>query len=74
MDPAPSRNPRRLSKGTHDMPDPQHLDPGQPAPVAGHYRAHDARRSAIAQVVRMREGELLPPLPTGFTWVLMEKW
>jgi hypothetical protein len=56
------------------MPDPKHLDPGQPAPFAGHYQAHDARRSPIAQVVRMRLGELLPPLPRGFTWVLMDKW
>jgi hypothetical protein len=56
------------------MPDPQHLDPGQLAPFAGYYRAHDAHRSPIAQVVPMREGEALPPLPKGFTWVLMEKW
>ncbi len=56
------------------MPDPQHLDPGQPAPVAGYYRAHSASGTPIEQVVPMREGELLPPLPTGFTWVLMEKW
>jgi hypothetical protein len=56
------------------MPDPQYLDPGQPAPHAGHYRAHDAHRSPIAQVVRMREGEPLPPLPKSFTWVLMDKW
>jgi len=56
------------------MPDPQHLDPGQPAPVAGYYRAHDASGTRIERVVSMREGELLPPLRKGFTWVLMDKW
>jgi hypothetical protein len=56
------------------MPDPQPLDPGQPAPVAGYYRAHNVLRAPIEQVVPMREGEPLPPLPEGFTWVLMEKW
>jgi hypothetical protein len=56
------------------MQDPQHLDPGQPAPVTGYYRAQDAHRSPIAQVVPMREGEPLPPLTKGFTWVLMKKW
>jgi hypothetical protein len=56
------------------MPDPQHLDPGQPAPVAGYYRAHDAFGAPTEQVVPIRESEPLPPLPKGFTWVLMEKW
>ena len=57
------------------MPDGQPLNPGQPAPVAGYYRAHDAHGSPIAQVVPMREGEPLPSLPKGCTWVLlMEKW
>ena len=56
------------------MPDPQHLDPGKPAPVVGYYRAQNALGSPIEQVVAMREGELLPPLPTGFIWVLMDKW
>jgi hypothetical protein len=74
MDPPPARSPRRLSTGARDMPDPEHLDAGQPAPVAGYYRAHDVHRSPIAQVVRMREGELLPPLPKGLTWVLMHEW
>ena len=55
------------------MPDPQHLDPVQPAPVAGYYRAHDAFGAPTEQVVPMRESEPLPPLPKGFTWVLMEK-
>ncbi len=49
------------------MPDPQHLDPEQPAPVAGYYRAHDTFGAPIEQVVPMREGEPLPPLPRGFT-------
>jgi len=56
------------------MPDPQHLDPGHPVPAAGYYLAHDMFGESIAQVVPMREGEPLPPLPKGFTWVLMEKW
>ena len=56
------------------MPDPQPLSPGQPAPVAGYYRAHNAVGRPIEQVVPMREGELLPLLPKGFTWVLMDKW
>ena len=56
------------------MPDPQHLDPGQPVPVAGYYLAHDMFGEPIAQVAPMRKGEPLPPLPKGFTWVPMEKW
>jgi hypothetical protein len=56
------------------MPDPQHLRPGDAAPVAGYYRAHDAAGSPIAQVAAMREAEQLPPLPPGFTWFRMEKW
>jgi hypothetical protein len=60
--------------GAGAMPDPQHLDPGHPVPAAGYYLAHDMFGESIAQVVPMREGEPLPPLPKGFTWVLMEKW
>jgi hypothetical protein len=56
------------------MPDPQPLHPGETAPLAGYYQAHDAFGSPIEQVVAMREGEKLPPLPFGFTWFLMEKW
>jgi hypothetical protein len=56
------------------MPDPRHLDPGQPSPVAGYYRAHNVFRSPGEQIVPMREDEPLPPLPKGFTWVLMDKW
>jgi hypothetical protein len=63
-----------VSRDTRAMPDPQHLDPGQLTPFAGYYRAHDVFGSPIEQVVPMREGEALPPLPKGFTWVLMEKW
>ena len=63
-----------MSKGPGKMPDPQHLDPGKPAPAAGYYRAHDVLGTPIAQVVPMRDGEPLPPLPEGFTWVLMDKW
>ena len=63
-----------MSKGTSRMPDLQHLDPGQPAPAAGYCRAHNVLGAPIEQVVSMREGELLPPLPKGFTWVLMDQW
>jgi len=63
-----------MSKGTSRMPDPQPVSPGQPAPVAGYYRAQNAFGAPIEQVVPMREGEPLPPLPKGFTWVLMDKW
>jgi hypothetical protein len=56
------------------MPDPQHLDPGQLALFAGYYRAHNALGTPTEQVVPMREGEPLPPLPKGFTWALMENW
>jgi hypothetical protein len=47
------------------MPDPQHLDPGQPAPVAGYYRVHDASGTGIERVVSMREGELLLAYVSG---------
>ena len=56
------------------MPEQQPLRPGETAPLAGYYRVHNALGSPIEQVVAVREGELLPPLPTGFTWVLMDKW
>jgi hypothetical protein len=56
------------------MPDPQHLRRGEPAPLAGYYRAHDATGSPTEQVVAMRQSEQLPPLPQGFTWVLIERW
>jgi hypothetical protein len=56
------------------MPDPRRLDPGQPAPSAGYYRAHDVSGAPIEQAVPMREGEPLPPLPKGFTWALMDRW
>jgi hypothetical protein len=59
---------------TTRMPDPQHLRPGEAAPLAGYYRAHNALGSPIEQVVAVREGELLPPLPQDFTWVLIERW
>jgi len=58
-------------------PDPPHLRPGETAPLAGYYRAHNVLGSPVEQVVAMREGEKLPPLPPlspGFTWVRMEKW
>jgi hypothetical protein len=74
MDPPSSRSRRPMNRGTRDMPDPQHLEPGQAAPVAGYYRAHNSLGAPIQQVVPMREGELLPPLRKGFTWVLMDKW
>jgi hypothetical protein len=63
-----------MSRGTGTMPDLQQIDPGQPAPVAGYYRAHNVLGVPGEQVVPMREGEPLPPLPKGFTWVLMDKW
>jgi hypothetical protein len=63
-----------MNRGTRDMPDPQHLDPGQPAPVTGYYLAHDMFGESVAKVAPMRKGEPLPPLPKGFTWVPMEKW
>jgi hypothetical protein len=56
------------------MPGLQPLRPGDIAPVAGYYRAHDAAGSPIAQTVAMRQGEKLPPLPVGFTWALVETW
>jgi hypothetical protein len=56
------------------MPDPQHLRPGEPAPGAGYYQAHNVLASPIEQVVAMQQGDHLPPLPTGFTWVLIEVW
>ena len=56
------------------MPDPQHLRHGELAPLAGYYRAHDAAGEPIEQVVAMRQSEQLPPLPQGFTWVLIERW
>ena len=74
MDTPPSRSGRPVSKGAANMPGPQHLDPGQPTPVAGYYRAHNVLGAPVEEVVPMREGEPLPPLPKGFTWVLMEKW
>jgi hypothetical protein len=55
------------------MPDSHSLSPGQPAPVAGYYCARNMFGAPIEQVVPMREGEPLPPLPKGFTWVLMDK-
>ena len=55
-------------------PDPQPLRPGDTAPLAGYYRAHNALGSPIEQVVAIRQGEQLPPLPPGFTWVRIEKW
>jgi hypothetical protein len=64
---APMNDAGGLTKGTGTVPRLQYLDPRQPAPVAGYYRAHDAHRSPIEQVAAMREGELLPPLPAGFT-------
>jgi hypothetical protein len=63
-----------IEGGHHRMPDQQPLHPGETAPLAGYYRAHDAFGSPIGQVVAMREGEKLPPLPFGFTWFRMEKW
>jgi hypothetical protein len=63
-----------IEGGHHRMPDQQPLRPGETAPLAGYYRVHNALGSPIEQVVAMREGELLPPLPTGFTWVLMDNW
>jgi len=63
-----------MSKDARAMADPQHLEPGQPTPVAGYYRAHNMFRSPVEQVVPRREGEPLPLLPKGFTWVLMDKW
>jgi hypothetical protein len=56
------------------MPDLQPLRPGDPAPLAGYYRAHDTLGSAIPQMVVMGQGEKLPPLPRGFTWVRIEAW
>ena len=56
------------------MPDPQPLRPGDTVPLAGYYRAHNVFGSPIEQVVAMREGEKLPPLPVGFTWVRIEAW
>jgi hypothetical protein len=53
---------------------PTPLRPGETAPAAGYYRAHDAAGSPIEQVVAMREGEQLPPLPAGFTWAKMMAW
>jgi hypothetical protein len=74
MGPPSFRSRRPMNRGTRDLPDPQHLDPGLPAPVAGFYRAHDASGTRIEQVVSMREGELLSPLRKGYTWALMDKW
>jgi hypothetical protein len=74
MGPPPFRSPRRLSKGTRDLPDPPNLDPGLPAPVAGYYRAHDASGHPSNTSCECGRGEVLPPLPTGFTGVLMDKW
>jgi hypothetical protein len=51
----------------------QYLDPGKPAPVAGFYRAHNVLGVPVDEPVPIREGEPLPPLPPGFTWVLMNK-
>ena len=48
--------------------------PEKPPRSRGTDRAHDAFGSPIGQVVAMREGEKLPPLPFGFTWFRMEKW
>ena len=42
------------------MPDPQHLDPGQPVPVAGYYLAHDMFGEG-ARILEM----LLPTSPTS---------
>jgi hypothetical protein len=56
------------------MPNLQHLRPGDAAPLAGYYRAHDAAGSPIEQVVAMRQDEKLPPQPLGFTWALVETW
>jgi hypothetical protein len=43
------------------MPDPQHLDPGQPAPVAGYYRAHNLSGAPIERVVPMRGARCFRP-------------
>jgi hypothetical protein len=56
------------------MPNLQPLRPGDAAPLAGYYRAHNVVGSPIEQVVAMRKGEKLPPLPAGFTWVWIEAW
>ena len=56
------------------MPDPQPFRPGDTVLLAGYYRAHDVSGWPIDQVVAMRQGEKLPPLPEGFTWVRMETW
>jgi hypothetical protein len=53
MDAAPSRNRRAVSNGPGDMPDPQHPEPGQAAPVTGNYRAHNVFGAPIERVVRM---------------------
>ena len=74
MDPPPPRHRRAVSKIPSGTPDQQHLDPGQPAPVTGYYLAHDMFGESVAQVAPVRKGEPLPPLPKGFTWVLMDKW
>lgn len=63
-----------MSRGIGAMPSLRHLDPEQPAPVPGYYRAHDVLGAPIEQVVPMREGVALPSLPKGFTWVLIDKW
>jgi hypothetical protein len=71
----PHRNsPRWAAAYTIRMSDSQYLKPGDPAPLAGYYQAHDAHRSPVAQIVAMRKGDQLPPLPPGFMWVRMEKW
>ena len=48
VDPSPSRSPRPVSKDAGDMPDPQHLDPGQLAPVAGYSRDRSAALTGMA--------------------------
>jgi hypothetical protein len=63
-----------VSRGNVAMPDPQHIDPGQPVPVARYYRAQNALGTPIERVVSMCEDEPLPPLPKSCTWVLMDKW
>jgi hypothetical protein len=56
------------------MPDPEPLRPEETVSLTGYYQAHDELGSPIEQVVAVREGEKLPPLPVGFTWVRIEAW
>jgi hypothetical protein len=51
----------------------QELQPGSRAPSTGHYEELNVFGSRTGKVEHVREGELLPSAPRGFSWRLMEQ-